>query len=128
MSEETPQERGRRYEVALAKRIGGKVVPGSGSGFAKLDVGNGVLLISAKDTSAASFRVGDELFREVDDAISGPGGLGGDVLGAVVTRTSSREVISMDLSKFMALFGGGNPVIGSPLGAPQIDKRPQLLR
>lgn len=125
----TAQQAGRAYEVDLAKRIGGRVVPGSGSKpFAKLDVGKGALLLSAKKTGAASFRVADDLFQEVDDAINGPGGVGDNVLGAVVTKTATREVISMDLSKFMALLGDGNSVISSTLGKSQIDKTPHLMR
>lgn len=99
----TPQQQGRDYEQVMANKIHGRPVPMSGAGFTKLDVFGFKILWSLKHTIHKSFRVDDDLFQEVKQAIYGPGGVGGDYLGAVAVKTTNHEVAAMKLDDFMLL-------------------------
>ena len=73
----TPQQEGRDYEEELAARYGGRAQPGSGAGHRfKLDCKLGPLLISAKKTIHASYRLTAEELRETFAGSQGPGGRG----------------------------------------------------
>lgn len=102
-SDLTPQEQGRLYEAAMAKKIGGRPVPQSGAGFTKLDVFGFKILFSLKHTINKSFRVDDDLFQEAREAILAPGGVGPEYLPSVVVKTTNHEVASMRLDDFMLL-------------------------
>lgn len=90
----SPQEEGRRFESFWAKFFSTEPTRGSGNQwFAKLDVGDARFLFSLKDTAAESFRVSKALMREVEVAINGPGGTGGDVIPAIATAIEHSEVL-----------------------------------
>lgn len=60
-----------KQERELAKRSGGRLVPGSGSGAQKADVKkafNGVFRLEAKTTKNKSFSVTREMVRKVEEA------------------------------------------------------------
>lgn len=125
----TPQQEGRDYEVELAKRIGGKPVPGSGAGFTKLDVHGLNLVASLKYTRDKSFRLEDRLFTEVRDAIHAPGGVGSGI-GAVVVRTAGFETITFKLDDALMMFSEDVRIATSAsYGVVDMSKRgPELLR
>jgi len=62
--------RSKKQEAMLAKRGGGRLVPGSGSSYQKGDVKayNGVYRIEAKTTKNKSFSVTREMVRKIEDA------------------------------------------------------------
>lgn len=76
----TSQERGREFEKQWAKRIGARPQKGSGNHWLwRLDAENrGRYLWSCKHTDKESIAVRLEDFREVEYAVEGPGGIGGD--------------------------------------------------
>lgn len=61
-------KRSRKQEKLLASRIKGRMIPGSGSGYQKGDVTNGVVRIEAKTTKHNSFRVTMDMIRKIEDA------------------------------------------------------------
>lgn len=66
------QNRAPQHEAQAARRLGGHVVKGSGSGFTKGDVRvPGVLRLECKTTSADSFRLTREIVRKIEDATAG---------------------------------------------------------
>jgi hypothetical protein len=72
-----PHEIGREFEEAWSKRVGGKLVPGSGNKWwAKMDVGDAEFLWSCKATTNNGFRITQELVDEVVEAVFAPGGRG----------------------------------------------------
>jgi len=74
---------GFEFEKMLAKLIDGDLHPGSGNKwYAKLDVGSGSIIFSAKATKEKTFRITPAMFQEVDEEIHGPGGRGGGAIGA----------------------------------------------
>jgi hypothetical protein len=103
MSDLTPQQQGRAYEAAMAKKIGGREVPMSGAGFTKLDVFGFKILFSLKHTIKKSFRVDDDLFTEARAAILSPGGVGPEYLPAVAVKTINHEIAAMALDDYMML-------------------------
>lgn len=62
--------RSKHQERALAKRTGGKLVPGSGSGAQKGDIKKayGVLRIEAKTTKRKSFSVTRDMVAAIEEA------------------------------------------------------------
>ena len=62
--------RSRQQERLLAKRSGGRLITGSGSGPEKGDIKkySGVFRVEAKTTSHDSFRVTKEMIRKIEDA------------------------------------------------------------
>ena len=66
------QERAPKHEADTAKRLGGSVVKGSGSGFQKGDVRiPGVMRLECKTTLKDSFRLTREIVRKIEDAPAG---------------------------------------------------------
>jgi hypothetical protein len=64
--------RSKVQEAGLAKRVGGVVVKGSGSGDERGDVRlKGVVRIEAKTTAAASFSVTVDIIRKLNNAVAG---------------------------------------------------------
>lgn len=106
MADSTPQEKGRAYERRFAKARGAEPVPQSGAGIYKLDAGQRQLLWSLKWTGARSFRVDEEMLRELDRATSGAGGIGHDVTGLLVVRLEplDREVFVGDVDDIVRLL------------------------
>lgn len=55
---DTPQEKGRKFERKLAKKLGGRVQPGSGAvPFAKEDVKTETHLIQCKSTTKRQYTI-----------------------------------------------------------------------
>jgi len=105
MSKDTPQARGRQWEEELGELIGGELVPMSGAGVRKLDVAGQSLLISAKHTDAASFRVDAAMLTELRDATMGSGGVGAEVTPMMAIRGRfGRPVAVIDLQDLIALL------------------------
>lgn len=85
---ESAQKGGFRFETFWAKFFGTEPTKGSGSQwFAKLDVSTTAILFSLKHSANDVLKFGryrlKDLFRETDEAVNGPGGVGGSTVGAV---------------------------------------------
>lgn len=79
MKKKTAHEKGYAFEEQWAAIFGTKPTKGSGAlWWLKMDVGTSHVLFSCKHTDHQSFRVTKDLFRELIDAISGPGGIGSE--------------------------------------------------
>lgn len=74
--EQSPQQRGRDFEVQESTRPGLEQIERSGAGLYKLDVSGLDLILELKHTDQASFRVDEKLLRRLDDATTGPAGAG----------------------------------------------------
>jgi hypothetical protein len=111
------------------------VEPTRGSGnqwFAPLDVGDVRFLFSLKDTGAESFRVSKGLMREVEVAVNGPGGTGGDVVPAVATAIEHSEVfVTLRGEDFLRLINSDEARYVTPSRGAQKRARaqiPEILR
>ena len=101
----TPQSLGRAFERRFADLIGAKVVPGSGNQwFAKQDVRSAVVLWSLKWTSKRHFLFSTKLMTEVEEAISAPGGIGGETIPGVATSLDGEVFITLRADDFIRLF------------------------
>lgn len=91
---DTPQQRGRDFEEEFSKRTGAKQQPGSGNQhFALMDNEHvGKILWSLKYTDFDSFRLTKDDLKEVQNAVNGPGGVGGDTLPAMAININGLEV------------------------------------
>jgi hypothetical protein len=97
-----PTDIGGEWERRFAKRIGGKLQPGSGNQwFAKLDVGSRSFLWSLKATSFQSFRLTKDVIYEAARAVIGPGGKGGDTIPGIALDIDGEEVVVLRLSDFL---------------------------
>lgn len=97
----TPQDIGKKFEDWFAKKLGGKVTPGSGNKwFAKLDVGTSSFLWSLKATSKNSYRLTIETIKEAVFATEGPGGTG-QVPGLALLIGEEEPLVVLRLSDFM---------------------------
>lgn len=123
------REIGDEWEKELARKIGGKKTPASGSRwYSKLDVRGKKTLWSAKATEAASFRVDADMVREMQGSVNTPGALGMDVTPILAVRLGTgQEVAVVGLDDLLHLLSesvlGGGPIV-----AKTRDKRPQLFR
>lgn len=82
----TEQEKGRQFESEFASEFGGKLQPGSGNTpFYKLDVEGKAVLNSLKYTAEKnkSIRILQSDLDEVNEAVYGIGGLGGEFTPAL---------------------------------------------
>lgn len=122
---------GEQWEVDLAQKTGGNVVPGSGSRWhSKLDVRGRKTLWSAKATAAASFRVDHDMLRELRSSIATPGALGLDVVPILGVRLGNGEEVAVCLlDDFMTMMSAVNESFTPPPIRPRIrDNRPQIFR
>jgi hypothetical protein len=95
---------GRSFEEQFAKRMGAELVPNSGAGwFAKLDVGARKFIWSLKWTGKRTFTMTPELMKEAQHAVVGPGGLGADYTGGVVTSIGGEEYVTIRVDDFVDL-------------------------
>ena len=99
-------EEGRTFEEQMADRLGLEMVPASGATpWAKLDLGeDGQLLLSLKWTSKGTFTINMGLVGEIDDAVSAPGGVGGDVIGGLLYYLNGKIRIDMDAVDLMKML------------------------
>lgn len=96
-------EKGRDFEKQTASFLGAKLVPGSGNQWhAKLDVGKaGGLLASLKWSRRDPIPRLSTLMRETSDAITAPGGVGLETIGAVILGApGKRSTITLYLDDF----------------------------
>jgi hypothetical protein len=129
----TPQQEGRRFESFWSKFFGVEPTRGSGNQWtAPLDVGDVQFLFSLKETSAESFRVSKQLMREVEQAIHGPGGKGGDIVPALAVVIENEEVfVTLRGEDFLRLISSPNARYVTPTRAEQKRARaqiPEILR
>lgn len=122
----TPQQEGRDFEVAWAKRVGGKPTPGSGAfWFSKLDVRDRLFRWSAKWTRANSFRLAQDELREALLATRGPGG--DNAIPAMVVRVGSDTftVVVMLAEDWLALMADSDTTY---IPSTKADQRRALAR
>jgi hypothetical protein len=101
----TPQEEGREFEGEFADKFGGSEVPGSGNGrFFKLDVRDSKFLWSLKWTSKKSFSFKSEDFKEVNDEVYGPGGLGHEYVPGLATALEGEVYATIKMDDLVKLL------------------------
>lgn len=101
---DSAQKTGYRFEKWWARIFGVEPTRGSGNQwYAKLDVADGSILWSLKSTDAESFRLTKALMREVQDAITGPGGIGGDVIPGIAVAVDQEPYVVLRAEDFMRL-------------------------
>lgn len=93
------------FEERTAEALGAELVPNSGQGkWAKMDVQNASLLVSCKWTNKATRTYRPAEMDEVERAVRGQGGVGGDVLPALAIGIQDEEpIIMMRASDFADL-------------------------
>lgn len=130
----TPQEAGFDFEEHFAKLFGVEPTLGSGNQwFAPLDVGDVQFLFSCKWTGAESFRMSRALMVEVQKAINGPGGRGGDTIPGVATHLdeSGETLVTLRAEDLLRLLQTGDYKYVVPSKGEQKRARasvPALLR
>jgi hypothetical protein len=103
--DESAQAAGRRFERFWAALFGVKPVKGSGSlWYAKMDVGDGSILWSCKHTDHESFSISTGLMREAQQAITGPGGVGGETLPGLAVSVGGEAYVTLRAEDFLRLF------------------------
>lgn len=96
---------GLKYEKDFARKIGGKIVPGSGNKwYAKLDVRSSSIIWSCKYTSKVSFSLTKDILYEAWRAAIGPGGSGTIPALAINIESADEEVVVLRLSDFLSLL------------------------
>ena len=104
MKEETPQQRGAKFERFWAKLFGKQPQPGSGNQWwARMDVDTTPILFSCKHTDAQHLKVTPGMMKEVQEAISGPGGIGGSAIGAIATNVGGEALVTFRAEDFLRL-------------------------
>jgi hypothetical protein len=128
----TPQEAGRRFEKFFADLLGVKPVKGSGNlWYAKLDVGDNNMLVSCKHTDSESFRVHKHLMKEAQEAINGPGGIGGDAIPALAVSVQGETFVTLRAEDMLRLINSEHAVHMTPSKGEQKRRTaaiPNLLR
>jgi len=124
----TPQEEGRLFEKFWAKLFGVKPVRGSGNiWYAKLDVNSSTFLFSCKNTKNKSFSVSKEIMKEVEEAINGQGGMGGETIPALASAIENEEVyVTMRAEDFMRLIQSDQSDLIVPTKGEQKRARSQI--
>lgn len=109
----TDKSHGRRFESMWSKLHGFNPVANSGAGpIYKLDISQKRLLFSLKATKAKSFSIKQEDLEEIYEAIKGPGGIGSDHIGALISTfvegenpaPSDKVFITLDFEEFKSLL------------------------
>lgn len=132
MSNLTPQDAGRAWEVEFAKSVGGKPVLMSGAGFCKLDVRGSSMLWSLKwSAHKTSFTFTDALMREAIAAIRAPGGYGGSLVPGLAFKTAGGEYVVLRKDDAMMLMTSDEHSLATPASNGVIDlsrRVPEYLR
>lgn len=128
--EKSAQVEGREFEDSFAKAIGGEPIKMSGAGFTKQDVNGGIVLWQNKSTRGKSVPVNSELFKDIDAAINGPGGIGGDVVAGVAARAADGEIICcFRLNDLLRIQDAGHAIAPTkPYNVDMSRRTPALLR
>lgn len=123
---------GRDWEGVFAKQIGAQPVKNSGAGFLKLDVRGAHVLWSLKwRGNQKSVRIEDAWIEEAIAAIHGPGGIGGEFVPAIATKTQGFELVTFRVADALMLMIEESKGIGSSRAydGPDLAKRiPEFLR
>lgn len=102
---ESSQKHGTRFEKFWAGVFGVKPTRGSGNQwFAKLDVADGSILWSCKHTDKPTFTLTKLLMREVEQAINGPGGVGGSTLPGLAISLDEEPFVILRAEDFVRLL------------------------
>lgn len=129
---ESPQKHGGRFEKFWAKLFGVEPVRGSGNQWhAKMDVGDGSILWSCKATVKGSFTVSKYAMREVQTAITGPGGVGGDTIPGLAVLVDGEAFVVLRAEDFLRIAASDAVKYVTPSRADQKRARariPTLLR
>jgi hypothetical protein len=129
---ESPQQQGRTFEKFWARVFGVQPTKGSGNQwFAKMDVSDGAVMWSCKHTGADSAPISKALFREVEEAITGPGGVGGEIIPGLATSLSGEVFVTLRAEDFLRIIGSDQARYLVPSKAEQKRARsrvPSLLR
>lgn len=127
----TPQEEGIDFEGRFAKKFGGKLVPRSGAGiYHKLDVRDNKFLWSLKWTGKESFRITKAIWKEVNDEVYGPGGLGLDFMPGLAIELEGETYALLKMDDLVGLLESDVKVF-SPTKKSELRARasvPRLLR
>lgn len=134
---DTPQQTGGRFEAVWAKFFGQKPTKGSGNQWhEKLDVGTFAIRFSLKFSTKDRLRWGSrsvgDLFKEIQQAITGQGGVGGGTVGALAVAEDDGEIyVVMKGHDFLRMVQSGDIHYLTPSKAAQKRSRakiPALLR
>ena len=128
---ESPQKAGRRFEAFWASLFGVEPVKGSGSlWYAKLDVNDASILWSCKHTDSQSFRISRELMAEVQQAILGQGGVGGETIPGIATSVDGEVYVTLRADDFLRIFQADSKWIPKSKGEEKRARSriPSLLR
>jgi len=129
---ESPQRHGRRFEEFWAKLFGVRPQKGSGNVWhAKMDVGDGSILWSCKHTDRESFSLSRQLMREAQEAITGPGGVGGQTMPGLATSIDGEVFVTLRAEDFLRLISSPQARYIEPSKGEQKRARariPSLLR
>lgn len=106
-----PQD-GYEFEDEVAALVGGQVVPGSGQGkWAKMDTNGLQIVWSCKWTKHNSRSITPVEFAEVERAVHGPGGYGGDVLPGMAIGMGPFTAFCMEPHYFMDFITREAPTV-----------------
>ena len=105
MRKKTPQEKGFQFEEEFAQALGAEPTRGSGNQwFAKMDIGQAEILWSCKHTDNESFRMSKNLMREVQQAITGQGGVGGSTIPGMAVSVDGEIYCTIRAEDFLRLM------------------------
>lgn len=106
---DTPQARGRQFEVSLASELGLETTPASGATWhSKLDVKGKKTRWSLKHTDAQTFTINVGLISEAVNATQGIEGDGSIPLWAISIGGIREKLVMMRLEDFKLLQEGEN--------------------
>jgi len=112
---ESAQKTGFRFEKFFGNLLGVQPTRGSGSQWtAKLDIKAASFLMSLKFSTRDILRFGSyrmsDLMREIDQAITGQGGVGGSTIGVVVTheQETNNTFITMRAEDWLRMIQSGD--------------------
>lgn len=103
---------GYEFEEEIAAELGGSLVPNSGQGrWAKMDARGLNIVLSCKWTKHNSRSITPVEFAEVERAVRGPGGYGGDTLPGMAIGMDGFSVICMEPHYFMEFVQREAPTV-----------------
>lgn len=100
------------FEEEVAELVGGTVVPDSGQGrWAKMDARGFQIVLSCKWTKHNSRSITPVEFAEVERAVRGPGGYGGDTLPGMAIGMGDFSAICMEPHHFVEFVTRDAPTV-----------------
>ncbi len=126
------QVAGRDFEKHFAGLIGEEPIKNSGAlWYVKMDVGSTTILFSLKYTEKETLQITQAMWRELANAITGLGGIGGDVVGAIATCVRGKVSITFQGEDWLRLSQSNEMQFVIPSKGEQKRQRasvPTLLR